>query len=220
MAKYLLYFEKRGLIKYTSHLDLLRIYKRAFKKAEISLSHSEGYNPHPKVTFGQPLSLGYEGAREPLEFETLEDYSSDFIIEKLNDNLPKGLKILEVIKREEEKPSIAKTLTKACYKIRLTKGLFDEGFPSLVNQFMDKAEVMVFKESKKKKTIEKINIRPLIIEMEGFFENKTPVLSCVLMAGSSDNLSPELVIKGFFEAFNIEFDRHDIQIERLYLGFE
>ena len=65
--KYVLKFTKDGYAKYTSHLDLLRFFKRAFRKSGIALSYSQGFNPHPKLGFAQPLSLGYASSCELLE---------------------------------------------------------------------------------------------------------------------------------------------------------
>ena len=55
--KYVLKFSKDGYAKYTSHLDLLRFFKRAFRKSGIALSYSQGFNPHPKTVFSVPLSV-------------------------------------------------------------------------------------------------------------------------------------------------------------------
>ena len=72
MFKYVMTFSKTGTICYTSHLDLMRMFKRAFKRGGIKLAYSQGFNPHPKLGFAQPLSLGYEGMKELMEFETVE----------------------------------------------------------------------------------------------------------------------------------------------------
>ena len=86
MAKYILTFSKTGTICYTSHLDMMKMFKRVFKRAGIKQSYSQGFNPHPKMTFAQPLSLGYWGLGELLEFETEEDsmFVSDFSGSKEN----------------------------------------------------------------------------------------------------------------------------------------
>ncbi|MFR0902151.1 MAG: TIGR03936 family radical SAM-associated protein [Anaerovoracaceae bacterium] len=64
--RYVLKFTKNGYAKYTSHLDMLRFFKRAFRKSGISLRYSQGFNPHPKMSFAQPLSLGYSSSFELL----------------------------------------------------------------------------------------------------------------------------------------------------------
>ena len=74
--KYVIKFEKTGVICYTSHLDILKVFKRSFKRADIRLDYSKGFNPHPKMGFAQPLSLGYSGYCEYLEFETIDESKS------------------------------------------------------------------------------------------------------------------------------------------------
>ena len=85
MGRYLLKFSKEDNLKYISHLDLLRVFQRAFKRAKIRLRYSQGYNPHAKIGFGHPLSLGYESTGEYMEFSApLPEY-----FEKLLKKLPK-----------------------------------------------------------------------------------------------------------------------------------
>ena len=70
-TRYVLKFTKSGYVKYISHLDLLRLFKRAFKKTGLTLKYSQGFNPHPKMGFAQPLSLGYSSICELIEYETI-----------------------------------------------------------------------------------------------------------------------------------------------------
>ena len=72
--KYIIEFQKTGVICYTSHLDIMKVFKRAFKRADIALAYSQGFNPHPKMGFAQPLSLGYWSMQEYIEFETSAEY--------------------------------------------------------------------------------------------------------------------------------------------------
>lgn len=64
MNRFVLEFSKQGYIKYISHLDMLRLFKRTFKRAGIPLDYSKGFNPHPRMSFAQPLSLGYTSKQE------------------------------------------------------------------------------------------------------------------------------------------------------------
>ena len=81
MSKYIIEFSKTGTICYTSHLDLMRIFKRVFKRTGIALAYSQGFNPHPKMGFAQPLSLGYWGMEEYIEFETAEEWQPDQLLQ-------------------------------------------------------------------------------------------------------------------------------------------
>ena len=61
MSKFVLYFTKTGYVKYTFHLDMIRLFKRIFKRSGLDLEHSQGYNPHPKMVF--VIDMGPEGGK-------------------------------------------------------------------------------------------------------------------------------------------------------------
>lgn len=92
-----LFFEKTGNAVWISHLDLMRLFQRAFKRAGLALKHSQGYNPRPMVSIALPLSVGVESRCELLDFE-LEGISVPFdeIKNRLNDVLVEGIHVLEV----------------------------------------------------------------------------------------------------------------------------
>lgn len=85
-----IWFEKRGLAIYTSHLDMNRCLTRAVRRANIPLWYTEGFNPHPYITFLLPLPLGQEGRREPLDIR-IEDDEMPFaeIVDRLNALCPR-----------------------------------------------------------------------------------------------------------------------------------
>lgn len=87
-------YEKTGKAAYLSHLDVLRTFQRAFLRAGILLKHSEGFNPHPKISIAMPLQLGCESGCEALDASVLS--APENITEALNRALPEGLRILSV----------------------------------------------------------------------------------------------------------------------------
>ena len=89
--RYVIKFSKGGYAKYTSHLDLLRFFKRAFRKTGVDLKYSQGFNPHPNLSFAQPLSLGYLGDNELVEFETNTCQDPVELENILKNEMPKGL---------------------------------------------------------------------------------------------------------------------------------
>ena len=92
-----LLFEKKGNAIWISHLDLMRVFQRSFKRAGLPLTHSQGYNPRPSVSIALPLSVGVESACELLDFE-LDGYevSCEEMRDRLNETLVSGVKVLEV----------------------------------------------------------------------------------------------------------------------------
>lgn len=90
-------FEKRGNALYISHLDLMRVFHRAFKRAGLPLTHTKGFNPRPSVSIALPLSLGVESGCELLDFELEgEKLDNGEICRLLNENLIDGVRVLEV----------------------------------------------------------------------------------------------------------------------------
>ena len=90
-------FEKTGNAIYISHLDLMRLFQRAFKRANLPLTHTQGYNPRPSVSIALPLSLGTESHCELLDFELEgESVPNDEILSRLNTALVPGVKVLAI----------------------------------------------------------------------------------------------------------------------------
>lgn len=85
-------FEKRGRAAYLSHLDVMRTFQRAFIRAGIRLRHSEGFNPHPKMSIALPLQLGCESVCEVLDVSLLEEEGD--VVSRLNAALPEGIRVL------------------------------------------------------------------------------------------------------------------------------
>ena len=90
-------FEKTGMAAYISHLDLMRLFQRSFKRAGLPLTHTKGFNPRPSVSIALPMSLGVESVCELLEFDLETDsVSCEEIRDRLNANLTEGVRILDV----------------------------------------------------------------------------------------------------------------------------
>ena len=96
MPKRLL-FQKQGVAIYISHLDLMRVFQRAFKRAGLNLKHTQGFSPRAMVSIALPLSLGNASVCEILDFELVgqEELSCEEIKAKLNRALPEGVQVRE-----------------------------------------------------------------------------------------------------------------------------
>ena len=84
-------FSKTGSLKFISHLDLQRTMQSAFLRSKLPIYYSEGFNPHPKVVFTPPLSVGVSSLTEFVDVKMLAEVSHEEIVEKLNASFPKGL---------------------------------------------------------------------------------------------------------------------------------
>ena len=90
-------FEKTGNAVYISHLDLMRMFQRAFKRAGLNLKHTQGFSPRAMVSIALPLSVGVESRCEILDYELVDqELPFDEIKDRLNRALPAGVKVLGV----------------------------------------------------------------------------------------------------------------------------
>ena len=90
-----LLFEKTGNAIWISHLDLMRLFQRAFKRAGLPLTHTQGYNPRPSVSIALPLSVGVESVCELLDFDLDgADDSCEEMMQRLNPALVEGVRVL------------------------------------------------------------------------------------------------------------------------------
>lgn len=229
MFKYVIGFSKTGIICYTSHLDIMRLFKRSFKKARISLSYSQGFNPHPKMGFAQPLALGYEGLNELMEFETETDYEPQDIYERLLPMMPDGLGLQYCRRLEGVKKTLAAVTDAALYTVLMPASKIDICDSSDISEidasrmcslYMGQDKIITLKKQKKKKEPVEVDIKPMIREI-GFDEKGEYFeIRMLLDSGSTSNLSPELVIKTILEYFKLNIDRSEIEVTREAIYFE
>lgn len=101
-------FQKTGDAIYISHLDLMRLFQRAFKRAGLQLTHTQGYNPRPSVSIALPLSVGVESHCELLDFDLEgQSVSCEEIMERLNEALVEGVRVLRVYQQGDKIRDIA-----------------------------------------------------------------------------------------------------------------
>lgn len=161
-------FEKTGMAAYISHLDLMRLFQRSFKRAGLPLTHTKGFNPRPSVSIALPMSLGVESVCELLEFDLETDgFSCEEIRDRLNANLTKGVRILDVYEDG------AKLKQLAYLSCDLTME-YDQGIPidaqNRLSELFSQPELIV--EKKGKNGITEQNIIPMIQEIQ--FEAVSP----------------------------------------------
>lgn len=84
-------FEKKGNAIWISHLDLMRVLQRSFRRAGLLLKHSQGFTPHPCLSLALPLSVGVSSCCEIMDFELEDGQDETMLCERLNAVLPEGI---------------------------------------------------------------------------------------------------------------------------------
>jgi hypothetical protein len=119
MFRVRLKYEKTGPVRFVSHRDLMRMFRRSFASAEIPVSYSQGFNPHPRFSFGPSLRTGWEGRGEYLD--AYLEQPCDDIAERCTRHLPEGLRVLESGRVSERVPKLAADVTGSRYDVYLAE---------------------------------------------------------------------------------------------------
>ena len=154
-------FEKTGNARYNSHLDLMRLFQRAFKRAGLPLTHTQGFNPRPSVSIALPLSLGVESRCELLDFDLEVPVDCGEIREKLNASLVEGVFVREVYEQGEKIKNLA--LLKSRLVLEYDRQIPDDVIEELQNLF-SRSELIVEKKGKNGMTQQ--NVIPMVRKLD------------------------------------------------------
>lgn len=222
MSRYVIKFSKEGYIRYISHLDMLRLFKRAFKTNNVPLGYSQGFNPHPKMGFAQPLSLGYTATCEYIEFETVKPCDIDEIKEKMSASMPDGITILDAFALNIKAKSLASIVSFALYTVTMPHNLNINvaAINKIISEYLGQEEILAEKRQKKTKKIILKNIKEQIKGLECYESGNLIKLKMLLDCGSSSNLSPEAVIETFSKFAKIDAPRYEYEVNRDLIIFE
>lgn len=178
--------EKTGTAIWMSHLDLMRLMQRAFRRAGVVLHHSQGYTPHAYVSMLLPLSVGTESVCEIMEYELDADIA--ITPEDMNAVLPQGVRVLRVYESDQK----AKYLTDLSVSLTM---LYDSGVPDgaaeRIGALLNSTELRV--EKRTKRGIEETDIRPMIKKTEFSVETDRISLTALISA-QNPSLNPALLI--------------------------
>jgi radical SAM-linked protein len=118
-------FKRGEEIKFISHLDLIRVWQRAFRRAGVMLAYSEGFNPHPRLSLAAPLALGVTGQAELMDVYTVQPLSNHAFAAMVNPQLPAGLEIDQVYTMPLESPTLQAQIRFAEYEVRVVSPASD-----------------------------------------------------------------------------------------------
>lgn len=179
-------FQKTGNAIYISHLDLMRLFQRAFKRADLPLTHTKGFNPRPSVSIAMPLSLGVESRCELLDFD-LEDpgISEGDILHRLNQTLVEGVEVLSVY-------SDGRKLKHLAYLDCMVTLEYDSGIPenaeAKINDLFRKDQLIVEKKSKNGPTEQ--DILPMVRRLTVIRENDRELNIAARVCCQNPTLNP------------------------------
>lgn len=182
------FYKKSGRMKFVSHLDMNRFMSRIIMRADIPIWYTEGFNPHPYITFALPLSLGFESDYEIMDIKVDDDtVTYDGICERMSSVCPEYITVINAAEPVLKTGKV--TFAEFCIKfedISTAENFYD---------FLCRDSV-ICRKTTKRGNIKETDIIPKIMKKE--IDDRT--VTVVLPAGSEDNLNPTLILDAFFES--------------------
>lgn len=200
-------FSKTGMLRYTGHLDLHRLWERTCRRAGIPLRYSQGFHPQPRISLGSALPLGFLGMKELVDIQLDEDQNLKKVLKKLQESAPPGLDISSIEIIDPRQPALQTLVDSAEYSIEFLDRVDIELLESNIGT-IEKSE-SIQRERKGKV----YDLRPLIlsIRLERSAEKGNPVLFMHLQASPGATGRPEEVLA------EMGINAEDTRITRTYL---
>lgn len=204
-------FSKAGHTKFIGHLDTMRYFQKAVRRAELPIAFSGGYSPHMIMSFAAPLGVGITSRGEYFDMELTETVSTDEIARRLNDTMAEGFQVISARQVEDGKAGKAMSLVAAAdYHVGFREGKEPDGdWKTRIPEFLEQKEILISKASKNGEKM--VDIRPYIYKME----LQGDKIFMMLASASANYTKPETVMNAFIHWLGQEPKPFACMIERL-----
>lgn len=230
-------FVKCGSMKFIGHLDCMRFFQKAIRRAKLDVAYSKGYSPHQLMSFASPLGVGVtsDGEYIDVEFYSLPDLSMPELVTYLNQFMTDEIFVTDIeIMPDGFKNSMSLLIAADYMVVEKEAGVFPGNWQEKWLSFMEQQEIVI--EKKTKKSVKEVDIKPHILawdfSMDAFAEKNGEnygTLHCDyegnslfmrLTSGSEANIKPELVMQAFYAFCESELEPYSYQIHRMQMIFK
>ncbi|WP_374713022.1 TIGR03936 family radical SAM-associated protein, partial [Symbiobacterium terraclitae] len=181
---------KVGLARFLSHLDLQRTVERGLRRAGLPLAFTQGFNPHPRISYASALATGTSSEGEFLDVDLTEPVDPAEFLARANQHLPQGVRVLEARPAPGEGDSLMAQINAAAYRLTV-EGADQAALEAAVAAFLAAREVVVAREGRT--GTRPVDIRPQVYELAVTGPGE---LRALVQTGSQGNLKPEEVLAG------------------------
>lgn len=203
-------FSKEGPVRFIGHLDIMRYFQKAIRRAGIDIAYSTGFSPHQIMSFASPLSVGHESCGEYFDVELNSITDTEDIKMLLNQTMAEGIQILQVAVLGETEGNAMASVAAADYLISFRDSVsLPDDWKEKLTAFYEKDKIPVIKMTKKGER--EIDLKETIYQLE-IREDQVYML---LDAGSGSNMKPGFVLETFCTAENISLPEYPFRVRRL-----
>ena len=206
-------FAKSGAMRFIGHLDVMRFFQKAIRRAGIDVAYSEGFSPHQIMSFAAPLGVGLTSNGEYLDIEVRSHAGAEDMKRRLEAVMVEGMEILSVTALEEGTRNAMASVAAAEYSVRFRQGYApDKGWEDRLLACYDRPVLTVKKKTKKSEV--EIDIKPYIYQLSVTGKGKDAVVHMLVNASSSGNIKPGLVMDAFLREDGKELSEFALEIRR------
>lgn len=211
-------FRKWGVMKFIGHLDMMRYFQKAVRRAGIDICYSQGYSPHQIMSFAAPLGVGITSDGEYFDIEVNSTASSTESIKALNAAMVDGVEVTSYRKLADHAKTAMSMVAAADYCLTNKEGY--ESFYSvqewkeiIAEKFLNQPDFTIIKKTKKSER--NVDLKPLVYSITVKEKDEKPCFFLQVSTGSTDNIKPELVLSSLYERLGKSYDENAIQIHRM-----
>lgn len=220
-------FAKTGAAKFIGHLDVMRYFQKAIRRAGIAIRYSGGFSPHQMMSFAAPLGVGIISKGEYLDIEVEDTEDMDTMKDRLNRVMAEGFAVRSCRRLSEEAKNAMSLVAAASYTLTFRPGYAPENPGQWMQNLVDfYGQEQVLMTKKTKKGLKELDLKPLIYQLsvtkeplcqqkpEERTSENTPVLSMMISTGSTENIKPELVLDAYYQHLGQERPAFAFQVQR------
>ena len=219
MMKIRIKFRKYGTMKFIGHLDVMRYFQKAIRRADVEICYSGGFSPHQIMSFAAPLGVGITSNGEYVDIEVHSTGTTAEMLERLNAVMAEGFEIAEYKLLPDTAANAMSSVAAADYTLTFRPGYepeeesAEEWFKKLT-AFFDQPQVMVLKKTKKGE--KEMDLKPLIYDLGVIAGNDAAQaqLFMKISTGSASNIKPELLLDAYYEALGKERSPFAFMVQR------
>ncbi len=202
-------FARHGAVKFLGHLDMMRYFQKAVRRAEIDICYSNGFSPHQIMSFAMPLGVGVESNGEYFDIEVETMTTCQDIVDALNAQMAEGVTVLNAVVLPDNCGNAMASVAASTFTITFREGKLPcFNLKEACERIMALTELKIVKETKKS-TME-IDIRPYIYELSG---NEDSIFMMV-DSSSANNVKPVMVVDALYDLYDQQKGEFDIMITR------
>lgn len=196
-------------MKFIGHLDVMRYFQKAMRRADIDIAYSGGYSPHQVMSFAAPLGVGITSDAEYIDIEINTPITSKDALKQLNDTMVEGIEVLSFKQLPDDSKIAMSIVDTADYEVCFREGYAPDGnWEEKIPDFFSQEEIVVWKKTKKSE--KEVDIKPMIYSISA----KDGTIHMQIASGSANNLKPELVTEAFAKYIGFELKEFALLIHR------